>query len=619
MGSDPEFEVLLEFLKETRGFDFTGYKRSSLRRRVDRRMQQLGVTDMNDYVDRLQVDQDEFTRLFNTVLINVTGFLRDTDSWVHLQHEVLPAMLDSLKPGEPVRVWSAGCASGEEAYGLAILLAEALGVDEFRERVKIYGTDVDEEALATARQAAYTDKDLEALPAEWRERYFERSGQRFVFRPDLRRSVIFGRNDLVQDAPISRLDLLVCRNTLMYLNAQTQAQVLARFHFALKPRGTLFLGKAEMLLSHTRLFVPTDLKLRFFRKVENGAQVPPAIEQVHPTGADLPRLEDEALLSSPVATLAVAEGALSFANRKAEAQLGVSERDVGRRAGELDLFSRLPELASSVDRVAQHNTSTVLHEVEWTHANEVLHFDVQIVPLATRAGGGVAVFFTDVSRYRQLAGELAQAHRQVESAYEQLQSTVEELETTNEELQSTVEELETTNEELQSTNEELETMNEELQSTNDELQSMNDELRDRTTELDRTNDFLQAVLESLRSAVMVVDPDLMVQAWNNRATDLWGVRPEEATGQHLLNLDIGLPTETLRPLVRTILAGAAPDTGDSAADTADATSDLTVEAVNRRGRTVRIAVTAAPLYYRNDDRRAGAIIVMDQVDVQAVT
>ncbi|SFM76511.1 two-component system, chemotaxis family, CheB/CheR fusion protein [Pseudonocardia ammonioxydans] len=627
-GPDPEFEQLLEFLKETRGFDFTGYKRSSLRRRIARRMQQLSFTGIDEYLDRLQVDQEEFTRLFNTVLINVTGFFRDHDSWVHLQHEVLPRLLSALRPGEPVRVWSAGCASGEEAYGLAILLAEALGPEQFRERVKIYGTDVDEDALATARQAAYTDKELEPVPAEWRERYFDRNGQRFVFRPDLRRSVIFGRNDLVQDAPISRLDLLVCRNTLMYLNAQTQAQVLARFHFALKPGGALFLGKAEMLLSHARLFVPTDLKRRFFRKADTVGAAPTVIEPVYSTSAAAtPRIEDEALMSSPVAALAVVpDGVLGLANRRAETQLGVSARDVGRHVGELELFAGLPELASAVDQVQQQRGSVALHEVEWTHNNETLHFDIQLVPLPAgpRGVASVAVFFTDVSRYRQLASELEHAHRQVESAYEQLQSTVEELETTNEELQSTVEELETTNEELQSTNEELETMNEELQSTNDELQSINDELRDRTSELDDTNDFLQAVLESLRSGVVVVDSELMVQAWNHRAADLWGLRSDEAVGRHLLNLDIGLPTDRIRPIVRNALTDgrSGTDGEDRALSRTDDQTDspapaervaLTVEAINRRGRTVRIAITVDPLRYRDRDR-SGAIIIMDQLD-----
>src|SRR5262249_38552592 len=243
-----EFEALLEFLKNSRGFDFTGYKRSSLQRRLGKRMQGLHLERYSDYLDYLEVHPEEFPQLFNTILINVTGFFRDAAAWDCLAAEVVPLIIAEKKPSDLIRVWSAGCASGEEAYTLSIILAEALGFESFRQRVKIYATDVDEEALLQARQASYSAKDLQPIPDTLRSKYFEFNGQRYVFRPDLRRSVIFGRHDLVQDAPISRLDLLVCRNVLMYFNAETQSRVLARFHFAVNDTGFIFLGRAEMLL-----------------------------------------------------------------------------------------------------------------------------------------------------------------------------------------------------------------------------------------------------------------------------------------------------------------------------------------------------------------------------------
>ena len=211
---DPAFEALLEHVKTSRGFDFTGYKRSSLMRRVDRRMAQVGVASYVDYLDRLELQGDEFTSLFNTILINVTSFFRDAEAWQHLSLEVLPALLARKPVSQPLRVWSAGCASGEEAYTLAIVLAELMGFAEFRDRVKIYATDVDEEALAHARQAGYTEREVRGIPPELLERYYDHTGNRYVFRKDLRRSVIFGRNDLEQVAQISRIDLLVSRNTL---------------------------------------------------------------------------------------------------------------------------------------------------------------------------------------------------------------------------------------------------------------------------------------------------------------------------------------------------------------------------------------------------------------------
>lgn len=173
-GSARGFEEILQYLKEARGFDFTGYKRSSLMRRVDRRMSQLGVGDYVEYLDVLQANADEFVALFNTILINVTGFFRDPDAWDYLQSDIIPTMLGERGPEEPIRVWCAGCASGEEAYSLAIVLAEAMGIEEFRQRVKIYATDVDEEALGVARHATYTEKEISPLGADLIQRYSSR-------------------------------------------------------------------------------------------------------------------------------------------------------------------------------------------------------------------------------------------------------------------------------------------------------------------------------------------------------------------------------------------------------------------------------------------------------------
>ncbi|GAT05835.1 chemotaxis protein methyltransferase CheR [Mycolicibacterium fortuitum subsp. acetamidolyticum] len=262
--TDEAFEALLRYMRDSRGFDFTGYKRTSLMRRVRHRMDHAGYDTFEQYLDVLQASSDEFSALFNTILINVTAFFRDPDAWEYIRTDVIPQMLAERGPDDPIRVWSAGCASGQEAYTLAILLTEALGPDAFRQRVKIYATDIDEEALTEARAASYDERAVESVPPDLLARYFEQLNGRYVFHKDLRRAVIFGRNDLVKDAPISRVDLLVCRNSLMYLNAETQRNVLGRLHFALAAQGTLFLGHAEMLLSHADQFTPLNLKHRVF-------------------------------------------------------------------------------------------------------------------------------------------------------------------------------------------------------------------------------------------------------------------------------------------------------------------------------------------------------------------
>ena len=603
---DPQFEALLGYLREARGFDFTGYKRASLMRRVGRRMATVAVDGYGDYLDYLQVHPDEFTALFNTILINVTGFFRDAEAWAYLREQVIPRMLAGTSPDAPIRAWSAGCASGEEAYTIAMVLAEEIGQEQFRKRVKIYATDIDEEALIEARQASYTDQQLAGVPEDLLRRYFHAAAGRHVFRKDLRRSVIFGRNDLMQDAPISRVDLLVCRNTLMYFNAEAQARILSRLHFALAASGVLFLGKAETLLSHGATLAPVDLKRRIFRRVPAAGPrtfamtldgTPPPIAEL----VGLDRLRDEVFTTCPVAQVVVtADGLVALTNRRAETLLGVSSRDVGRPFRDLELSYRPAELRGYIDQAQVERRTVRVPDVEYARPGvETVTLRVDVNPLigADASLLGVALVFQDRTEARQLRTELDLAVRQAETAHEELQSTNEELETTNEELQSSVEELETTNEELQSTNEELETTNEELQSTNDELQTINNELRERTAELDTARSFLQAVLTSLHAGVAVVDAGMRVRAWNRGAENLWGLRDNEALGEHFLSLDVGLPTDQLRPLIRAVLSG------DSAGE------ELTVEAVNRRGRPLQVQVVCTPLL-NHGDGTTGVIVVM---------
>jgi len=612
MEPEEDFDDLLLMLKETRGFDFTGYKRSTLHRRVRRRMTLLNIGAFSEYRDYLELQPDEFGLLFDSMLINVTSFFRDPLAWQALRERVIPELLSAKSAKAPIRAWSAGCATGEEAYTLAIVLAEALGPDQFRERVKIYATDLDEDALAQARTGSYEASALADIPERLRETYFEPSGTKHAFRRDLRRQVIFGRNDLTRDAPISRVDLLTARNTLMYFNAETQANVIRRFHFALSYPGYLFLGKAEMLLNHADRFVPVDLRKRLFRKASPALLEPADTATWADVSAqDMPggRIEGAALSSGPVVQLAVdLTDRLRIANAAAEALFNLRPRDLGRPFQDLEVSYRPVELRSRIEQVRKEMRPIELHDIEWQRPGglDVNYYDVAIVPLFATPGDliGVGVSFIDVTRDRRARDELAHANTELEHAYEELQSLNEELETTNEELQSTNEELETTNEELQSTNEELETMNEELQSTNDELQVINEELRGRTEELDQTNGFLGTVLRSLGNAVIVLNEDLKVRVWSPGAEDLWGLRPEEAEDKELFSLDIGLPAVAVEPMLRRVLREAAND------DTATAlTGDVT--AVNRRGKTVELQIVASPMR-TEEGGISGVILVIDQ-------
>jgi two-component system CheB/CheR fusion protein len=590
---DPAFEHLLEYILRERGFDFTGYKRSSLIRRVRKRMFAVAKQEFADYQHYLETHPDEFVALFNTILINVTSFFRDREAWDYVAQEVIPRILHNKERLQSVRVWSVGCATGEEPYSIAILLAEAMGHTAFRTRVKIYATDVDDEALAQARHAGYSEEQLEPLDPELRERYFEPVGGHLVFRTDLRRSIIFGRHDLMQDAPISRLDLVICRNTLMYFNSHTQGRILSRFHFALNEDGFLFLGKAEMLLARSALFTPLDITHRVFVKVASAAVGDRLMTMAEAGGAEvnqqvarLVRLRESAWDQAPVAQIVVdAGGALALANQQARALFGVNVRDVGRSLVDLPAGYRPVELLPHLDRAYAERRAIVLERIEYIVAAEVHYLNVHIVPLLNDSGLlGAAVSFHDVTQIHDAEERLERLKQELETATEELQSTNEELETTNEELQSTVEELETTNEELQSTNEELETMNAEMLKRGDELR--------------QATAFSQSILDSLDAALVVLDHGYRVLSWNRAAEELWGLRSDEVGGAAFFSLDIGLPLDKLMAPVRATMAGEGPP------------ETVVLDAVNRRGRAIQVRVDCMSLM-DGENQRQGAMLRME--------
>src|SRR5262249_40617927 len=339
-------------------------------------------------------------------------------------------------------------------------------------RLKIYASDVDEDALTEARHATYSTQQIEGVPTELIARYFERVDDRYTFHKDLRRAIIFGRHDLVQDAPISRVHLISCRNTVMYFTREPQAKILSRFHFALRDGGFLFMGKAELLLTHGDLFTPVDLSWRIFTKVNHGRREPAATAAREEGIED--RIQAATLETDPIARVVVNIAAvLVLANDKARGMFHLSPQDIGQRLLDLEMSYRPVELRSLIDEAVTQRRPIFRSDIPWpAEGQDARYLEVQVVPLDDAGGDtlGVQIIFVDVSRYRRLQEQLEHSKNELETAYEELQSSNEELETTNEELQSTNEELETTNEELQSTNEELETMNEELQSTNEELE-----------------------------------------------------------------------------------------------------------------------------------------------------
>jgi two-component system CheB/CheR fusion protein len=594
-----DFERLIEFLRDARGFDFTGYKRASLLRRVAHRCSELGIRDFPEYQDYLQVHVEEFAILFDKILINVTEFFRDSEAWAHLGQKIVPQIIGGT---DEIRIWSTGTSSGEEAYSIAILLCEELGEEKFTERVKIYATDVDDDALTRARNG-YTAKELGSLDEAFRTRYFEPHGDRFIFRAALRKALVFGRHDLTQDAPISRLDLLVCRNTLIYFTAETQGRILARFHYALNDDGYLFLGRAEMLVRHGSLFAPVDTQERIFAKV---ARLQPrdrlmllaqagSAEATNHVARQL-HVRELATEGAPYPQVVVdAQGVLVGANEPARNLFELPIGDVGRLLRDLEISYKPVDLRTPIDTVTRERRPTTLEGVQMKRPDGMgVIFDIHLAPLVDDDGAvvGVAIHYLDVSDTIQLRSEIGRLRQE-------LQSAKEELETTNEELQSTVEELETTNEELQSTNEELETLNEELESTNAELQSINNDLNLRQVEVERLNTLLLAVTGNIELGAAVLDRSGRIQVWNERAEDLWGVRSDEVLGKSFFDLDIGLPADELRNLV------GAGKSGNRLHD------EMVVVATTRKGRQIRCRVIAHTLGI--GDQPTGVVLVMEEL------
>jgi two-component system CheB/CheR fusion protein len=450
-----------------------------------------------------------------------------------------------------------------------MLLAEHLGEAANSYTVKIYGTDVDEEALTAARHALYRTEQLKDVPDRLIDRYFVRDGQLYRFRRDIRRWCIFGSHNLTQAPPLSHIDLLVCRNVLIYFTSELQDRILTRFHYSIREDGFLFLGRSESLLARSRLFTPVQLKWRIFQRTpaaarQVGAVLPEATLAAQPgaparTEAPAPAARvQRALEALPAAVMVVdmSDTILSW-NPAAEAMFDIPVASaLGRKFRDLDVSYRVEGLRARIEDVKGRHAPSRMDDVTFTRRNgDVVHADMTIAPLfESYRLIGVLVYAVEATEHARLKEQMARIAEQHATAIEELQSTNEELETTNEELQSTNEELETTNEELQSTNEELETTVEELQAANSELGALNAELEGRSAELKRVDAYHLSLLNSMEPSIFVTDRALVVTTWNQPSERMWGLRAEQAVGRDLAALPLVDMVRALRPALDTALS-----------------------------------------------------------------
>jgi two-component system, chemotaxis family, CheB/CheR fusion protein len=549
-------------MRNVTGHDFHGYKRGTFVRRVQRRMQVMQVDTVPDYLSRLREDRDEVQALFQDLLIGVTQFFRDPSEFEALERE-LPRLFEGKGAGATLRVWVLGCATGEEAYSIAILLREHMAGLDHPPDVQIFATDLDARALNLARAGRYTDTIAEHVRPDRLDRWFVREGDTYCVSKELREMCIFSPHNIVKDAPFSRIDILSCRNLLIYLNADLQNRVIPIFHFSLRPGGILFLGSSENVTRHAKLFAPVDRRNRLFRRVETDTRIipdfplTPRARLLEPGGpAVLPAVSPSRL------GVAIGRQAEAVAERYAPAYIVVDQHfdvlhfsgrtgrylDPSAGAATLNLLNLVHrdlrlDLRSALHRALAEGRRMELPRLT-VHADDRAYLlNLVVEPVGGADTTSFLVLFQDIGQPAEGDGQsgdrlhtdehVQRLEAELRVTRDRLQATIEELESTNEELKSSNEEYQSINEELQSANEEMETSKEELQSVNEELQTVNGELSHRVSELARANSDLKNLLESTQIATVFLDNDLRIRNFTPVATDIF----------HLHENDIGRPLD----------------------------------------------------------------------------
>ena len=546
-------EKVVVLLRAHTGNDFSCYKRNTLYRRIERRMGLHQLSKMSAYVRYLQENSQELNLLFKELLIGVTSFFRDPAAWDQLRAQAIPALLADRPPGQPLRAWVPGCSTGEEAYSLAILLREAL--DELKPRVnvpiQIFATDLDKDAIEKARQGVFPSNISADVSAARLKRFFTPEETGYRVRKELRELVIFAPQNLILEPPFTKLDILSCRNLLIYLTTDVQKKLIPLFHYSLNPGGILFQGSAETIGEFADLFTPLAGKSRIFRRLESilrpeqiafpstFSSGPPAGAEVRSAAkppASLQSLADQLVLQryAPPAVLTNDTGDIFYVSGRTGNYL---EPAAGKANWNLFAMAREGlryELTRAFAAALRQTASVALHGLKVETNGRTQHVDVTVQRLAEPESlrGLVMIVFTDTAapaaaaaagqsaksparspRLAELEQELLQVRGEARATHEEMQTSQEELRSANEELQST-------NEELQSTNEELTTSKEEMQSMNEELQTVNTELQAKVDELSRASNDMKNLLDSTDIATLFLDKELNVRRFTPQTTKI---------------------------------------------------------------------------------------------------
>ncbi|MGK7861885.1 chemotaxis protein CheB [Falsiroseomonas sp. E2-1-a4] len=547
--------TIADILQTVVGHDFSGYKDRTFFRRVQRRIHVLRLPGLEAYIARLRADAEEVRTLFQDLLIGVTSFFRDADAFAALGERIIPRLFEGRGPDEVVRVWVPGCATGEEAYSLAILLREQMEIHPGGPRAQVFATDIDEAALAVARRGRYPGALLAGMSPERLARHFTADAASFAVAKPLRDLCVFSPHSLINDPPFSRIDLVSCRNLMIYLGAGLQDQVVPLFHYALRPGGFLFLGIAETILRHTELFIPEDKTHRIYRRRDDvSADGPAARLLANPRGPTriwpsrtmlrppIPARGTELRQAAEALVLDRFAPAHVVVNRDGDvlhqsAHLGrYLEPATGRPSRQLVAMARSGlrfALRTALREAIEGKATVVRPQVEIEEGNRRNSITLTIAPMGGRevAEQQYLVVFADLPMVALPAvpldaagqGHVLLLERELRDTREKLLSVTEEYETATEELTSANEEMVSVNEELQSTNEELETSKEELQSVNEELRAANTELSIKIDELDRSNADLGNLFDSTQIATLFLDRHMVIRSFTPAVTSIFNL------------------------------------------------------------------------------------------------
>ena len=581
-------EGIFSLLRQRTRHDFSLYKPSTLNRRIERRMAIHGLAAVAEYVGFLRQNPQEIDLLFKELLIGVTSFFRDPTVWQYMLDTALPALLARRAGGTKFRAWVAGCSTGEEAYTLAIVFTEAIQrLPEHRDcSLQIFASDLSSDAIATARVGRYPATIGASMPPEFVTRYFTRQGGALVVGKPVRDMVLFAQHDVVLDPPFTRLDILSCRNLLIYFDATLQRRLLPLFHYSLRPGGLLLLGSSETVGSFGKLFEPVDSKLRLYLRRHTQAAAgpefllksfPPLLKLTKDTpmpsspnaaqgGDSLQAAADHVLLQvhAPPAVVVNAAGDIVYISGRTGKYLEPAAGKANWNFHAMVRESLREPVANALRQALTKDAAVQVRGLRLVVAGGVQGVDVTVQPLHEPAAlhGTLMIVFHDVTApvrgSRRTAASAAQATHsaEVQQCRDEIQTLREENRASKEELQSANEELQSTNEELQSANEELTTSKEEMQSMNEELQTVNAEMQSKLDDLALAQSDLKNLLNSTEIAMLFLDQNLNVRRFTDRAAKIINLRDSDI-GRPLSDLTTSLqyPTlpddahETLRTLV----------------------------------------------------------------------